>query len=127
MKSEVKTILSVELAKEAARVADNEKGEDILILNVEGISNITDTFVIISGKTRNHARAIGQQIEDHLKTNYAVECFSAVGYRDTDWVALDFRNLVVHIFSPETRAYYNLERLWGDAPIVEWRVGAAQN
>ena len=83
--------------------------------------------MIISGLTRNHLRAIGETIEEKLKKEFESQCFAAVGYGDTDWVVLDYRDLVVHVFTPTTRDYYSLERLWGDAPLVEWKVEAGQN
>ena len=117
----------MELVKEAARIADGEKGEEIQILDVSEVCNICETFILISGRTRAHLRAIGEKIEEMLKRDYQVRCFAAVGYGETDWVVLDFNDFVIHIFTTEARGYYGLERLWGDAPVVEWQAGAVQN
>ncbi|MBN1517380.1 ribosome silencing factor [Candidatus Sumerlaeota bacterium] len=106
-------------AIEMARIADQEKAEDVMILDMRGLVNFTDFFVLCNGHTRTHQRRIGNAIEKALKDR-GHKCFNSAGYRDTDWVVLDFSDIVVHIFTEETRGFYALERLWADAEAVEW-------
>lgn len=118
------TTPTVDQVAAISRIIDDEKGEQILALDVRGICNFTDYFVICNGLTRPHQRKIGQTIQLMMK-DAGYDCASAVGYNDTDWVALDFHTIVVHIFTNETREYYSLERLWGDAETIDWQAANA--
>ncbi len=101
----------------AAAAAEAKLAERVVVLDLQEHTPVTDYFVIASGTNRLQIRAITEAIEDALRT---------VGERpgraeggEGGWVLLDFGDVVVHIFAPFEREYYNLERLWGDAPIVE--------
>jgi len=101
----------------ARRAALDKQAEDMVILDLRGLCDFTDYFVICHGSTRRQAQAIADHIEEKLR---------AVGRRPDhvegaspgDWILMDYVDFVVHIFTRERRAFYDLERLWGDAPKV---------
>ncbi|MCW2277113.1 ribosome silencing factor [Heliophilum fasciatum] len=98
-----------------AEAASEKKAMDIMLLDLREKSNVTDYFVICSGNSVPQVQAIAQNIEDKMKES-DLRVLRTEGYREGRWVLLDFGSVVVHIFRPETRDYYSLERLWGDAP-----------
>ena len=85
---------------------------------------ITDYFVIVSGATDRQVKAIGEAIEEELR-KADVKPVRREGERDLHWLLLDYPDLVVHVFQEEDRAYYELERLWKDAPVIEWESPSA--
>lgn len=109
------TMQPKELAQKIAAIADDKKGNDILLLNMEGISYMTDYFVIASASNTTLVRAIADAVEDKLAEE-EVFCRHKEGYQDGHWVLLDFGDAVAHIFLEEERNFYNLEQLWADAP-----------
>lgn len=100
--------------KMAAMAAADKKAEDIVILNMEKISLITDHFIICTGTSTPHTKAIADHIEEKLKEE-GIRLLHKEGYREGHWILLDFGSCVVHVFREEDRRFYNLERLWGDA------------
>ncbi len=102
----------------AAAAAEAKLGEHVVVLDVQEHTHVTDYFVIASGTNRIQIRAISESIEEAMRT--AGERPGRTEGRDAEqWVLLDFGNVVVHIFAPFQREYYGLERLWGDAAVVE--------
>ena len=104
--------------KEAAKIAqealDDKKAEDIKVLDLQGLSNITDYFVIASGNNVNQLRAMADNVEEKLfKAGYKLH--HSEGYQGGAWVLLDFGNIIVHLFNKEEREFYSLDRVWGDA------------
>ena len=110
-----------ELAIAAARAADDKLGRDTVVLSVGDVLAITDCFVITHGGTDRQVRAIVESIEDQLTERYGVKPVRIEGLDTSLWVLMDYGSFVVHVFDEETRAFYELERLWKDAPRVEWR------
>ena len=102
----------------AAAAAEAKLGERVVVLDVQEHTPVTDYFVIASGTNRIQIRAITEAVEDALRT-VGERPGRAEGREGGRWVLLDFGDVVVHVFAPFEREYYNLERLWGDAPIVE--------
>ncbi|MGZ4138705.1 MAG: ribosome silencing factor [Actinomycetota bacterium] len=107
------------MAVRAARAAAEKQGKDIRVLQVQELISITDYFVFVSGATDRQVRAIGDAIEHELAGS-AVKPIRREGERDLHWLLLDYADVIVHIFNVEDRAYYELERLWKDAPVVRW-------
>jgi ribosome-associated protein len=102
----------------AAEAAEAKLGEHVVVLDVQEHTPITDYFVIASGTNRIQIRAITDAVQEAVRD--AGEAAGRTEGRDADqWVLLDFGDVVVHIFAPIQREYYGLERLWGDAAIVE--------
>lgn len=94
-------------------------GRDIRVLDVGALIGITDYFVIASAGTDRQVRAIGEAVEDELRA-YGIKPLRREGEGDLRWLLLDFFDIVVHIFIDEEREYYELERLWKDAPVIAW-------
>jgi ribosome-associated protein len=91
------------------------KARDAVVLDLRGISNATDYFVIVSGESDTHVRAIAERVIEGMEAE-GVEPVGVEGLGGGRWVLIDYVDAVVHIFHPATREYYRLERLWGDAP-----------
>lgn len=105
---------SYELARHAAEAALSKKARDIVLLDVSSLSDVTDYFVLCTGDSDTQVKAITDAVEDHL---FAVERTHPrkEGTTHLQWVLLDYFNVVVHVFQPRVREFYDLERLWGDA------------
>jgi len=110
---------SKKLAQLCRELADNRKGEEILVLDVKDLSSVTDYFVLVSGSSEPHLRAISDEIIDRLKEDHGVIPRARDGTLQGGWVVLDFFDVIVHIMRTEARKRYDLESLWGDAPRVK--------
>ncbi len=97
-------------------LADNKKAEDLVVLDVNKISSITDYFVIASGTSEPHLRAIAEEITETLKADHDVRPRAKDGTLQTGWLVIDFFDVIVHVMRKEVRERYDLESLWGDAP-----------
>jgi ribosome-associated protein len=117
---------SKDLAEAAARAASSKQGRDVVILDVRDLIVITDYFVIASGSSDRQVRTIAEEIERALREE-GLKPVRREGERDGRWVLLDFVDFVAHVFLDDDRAYYDLERLWADAPRVAWEERAASN
>jgi len=104
----------------AAHAADEKKGEDIVVLDVGEIISIAEVFVFVSAPNTRLVRTIVDEIELALKVTDDEAPRSVEGLADASWVLMDYGDVVVHVFLSETRAFYDLDRLWADAPAVEW-------
>ena len=104
----------------AAQAAAAKKGEDTVILEVGQILAITDAFVITSGTNARQVRTIAEEVEAKVAAECGPKPLRTEGLDDARWVLLDYGDFVVHVFLDEVRRYYDLERLWSDAPRVEW-------
>jgi len=109
---------------EAARAAASKKGEDTVVLDVEKVLGITDAFVVTSGTNRRQVLTIAEEVEAQVKAAGGPAPLRTEGLSDAQWVLLDYGDFVVHVFQEEIRRYYDLERLWADAPRVEWEEAA---
>lgn len=103
-------------ARAAAGFAEDKKAENVTVLDLRGISMVTDFLVICDGSSLPHLRAIRNEIEDRMREEHKVKAYSSHGVADSGWMLLDFGDVVVHIFHAEKRAFYALEDLWNDAP-----------
>lgn len=112
---------SKKLALLCRNLADNKKAENILVLDVRKVSTVTDFFVIASGSSQPHLRAIVDEIEDELRDEHAERPRAVDGSTQGGWVVLDFFDVIVHIMHADVRERYDLEGLWGDAPTVKPR------
>jgi ribosome-associated protein len=103
-----------------AHAADEKKGEQIVVVDVGEILSITEAFVVVSASNTRLVRTIVEEIELALKIADDEGPRSVEGLDDATWVLMDYGDVVVHVFLAETREYYDLDRLWSDAPLVEW-------
>ena len=107
-----------ELAAACARIAQETKAEDVVVLDVRGLASFTDYFVIMSGRSTRHVQGLPEAIAGELHAK-RVNSKHSEGLREGLWVLLDFGDVVVHVFYHENRSFYNLEGLWHDAPRVD--------
>ena len=112
---------SRKLALLCRALADNKKAEDIVILDVRDVSSVTDYFVLASGTSEPHLRAIVDEITDKLRDEHGVRPRAIDGTFQAAWVVLDFFDVIVHVMRQDVRQRYDLETLWGDAPRVRAR------
>ena len=110
---------SLEAAQKVARICDDYRGRDTLILDLTGITPICDYFVITTGGNRRQIHAIADEANRMLKESGSRR-MGREGYDESSWVVQDYGDVVLHVFTPETRQLYDLENLWADAPRVEW-------
>ncbi len=109
---------SASAARRAAQLCLDMKANDVVMLNLQGVTDMTDFFVIASGTSDTHVRSIGEHIMAELKKT-GVKVHHPEGLQQGRWVLLDFVDFVVHIFHPTLRSFYQIERLWSDAEVVE--------
>ncbi len=110
---------SKKLALLCREFADNRKAEDIVILDVRELSTVTDYFVIASGTSEPHLRAIVDEISDSLRKEHDLRPRAVDGTLQTAWVVMDYFDVIVHVMKKDVRERYDLETLWGDAPKVK--------
>lgn len=115
MKKPVTETPELEFAREAARILDDKKAQDILILDVRQLSTVTDYYVMASGTSGPHVKALASEIQ-HVFKGRKIMPHRQGGSPDSGWVVIDYFNVVIHVLKPETREYYSLEDLWADAP-----------
>ena len=105
-------------ARIAARVADENRGRDIVILDMRELTCMFDFFVLVSGSSRRQLHAISEEIDRVLQEEHGDRRMGIEGYEESRWILLDYGDIVVHMFEPETRTYYAIEELWGQAKRV---------
>lgn len=110
-------IEGINLAKRVGEILDEKKAEKMLLLDVREVSSVTDFFLIATGTSAPHLKALSEEVEVQLKKEGA-RAYRHSGDPESGWMILDYFDLVVHIFTPEVRSYYDLERLWRDAPQI---------
>ncbi|MCH3960002.1 MAG: ribosome silencing factor [Selenomonas sp.] len=108
-----------EMSQAICKAASDKKARDIVIMDMKGISSSTDYFVVCSANTATQVRAIADNIEEELAKE-GVAFNHKEGYREGEWVLLDFGDVIAHVFMQEAREYYALERLWGDAELTTY-------
>ncbi len=106
------------IVNEAVKILDTKMATDILVLDVRGLTTLTDYFVIATGKSNNQVQSLCDYLEeDMLKAGYRP--LSREGYNTANWILLGYDEVMVHIFQEETREFYKLEHIWKDAPLVD--------
>ena len=106
------------LAQRAAQLLLDNKANDVVILNLKPVSDMTDFFIIASGTSDTHVRSTAQHVMDELRKE-GVRVEHVEGLEQGRWVLLDYVDFVVHVFHPTLRQFYQLERLWGDAEVTQ--------
>ena len=108
---------SLEKAKNIAKILDKKKAIDIIGIETKELTVMSDYFIIASGTSNTHVRALADEVDDEMK-KLGVEGDYIEG-RATGWILLDYNDVLVHVFQPESRQYYNIERLWNDAARID--------
>ena len=107
-----------ELAQRAAAILNDRKANDVVLLSLKGVSDMTDYFLIASGTSDTHVRALGNAVLEDLKKDTGQTANHVEGLAQGRWVLLDYVDFVVHVFHPTLRNFYQIERLWADARVV---------
>lgn len=108
-----------ELARLAAMAADDKKAKQVVVLDIRSISPFSDYFVICHGSSTPQVKAIVDNVEKQLQEQFGLQPNHREGLENGRWVLLDYGDIVVHVFHEQEREFYNLERLWGDAPVLD--------
>lgn len=116
---------SKQLALAAARTAEDNRGQDIVVLDMRGMTTEFDYFVLVTGNSRRQLHAISEEIDRVLESELGDHRMGIEGYNESRWILLDYGTVVMHLFDGETRSYYALEDLWGQAARVPlpWQKG----
>jgi ribosome-associated protein len=109
---------SIELTGKITELIFSKKGFDVKILDLRELTPISDYFIICSADSDIQVRAIADEIDNRLHSE-GIRLWHKEGYKSLNWVLLDYVDVVVHVFKKSVREFYNLERLWGDAPVIE--------
>lgn len=107
-----------ELAQRAAAILMDRKANDVVLLSLKGVSDMTDFFLIASGTSDTHVRALGNAVVEDMKKETGQMAHHVEGLSQGRWVLLDYVDFVVHVFHPTLRNFYQIERLWADARVV---------
>lgn len=110
---------AIAAARAAAAAIDDKKGEDIILLDLSGLLVVTDVFVVASGTSNRHVKSLVEDAEEALR-GLDRRPLRREGVDHGEWVLLDYGDVVIHVFDRQTRAYYELERLWADAPHIDF-------
>jgi ribosome-associated protein len=105
-----------------AQVAADHKGRDIRVLDMRGITPLYDFFIVITGTGRRQLHAIAEEVDAAMRGEGEAR-LGIEGYDAARWIVQDYGDLVVHVFDPASRDYYNLDDLWADAPRLDWEQG----
>ncbi|HEX2163731.1 MAG TPA: ribosome silencing factor [Thermoanaerobaculia bacterium] len=127
MTSKAKPVTDADIAlrvRRAVHAAEDRKAVDLKVLDLAGVSDFTDYFLIMSGTSDRQVQAIADAVDGSLRAEN-VRPLHAEGYNSGRWVLLDYGDFIVHVFDEDTRRFYGLERLWADAPEVTERFRAA--
>lgn len=116
---------AIDTARTAAAAIADKKGLDVSLLDVSDLVVVTDLFLIATGTSTRHVKTLVDEVEYALKSSQARKPFRREGQEYGHWVLLDYGDVIVHVFDQETRDYYELERLWGDAPRLEVQTAVA--
>src|SRR5436309_4581494 len=114
----VSTVPVLERALLCARVAEDNKGRDIVVLDMRGITPLYDFFVLATGSSRRQIHTITEEVDAALREQ-GDRRLSVEGYEASTWVVQDYGDVMIHVFNPQTREYYSLEDLWADAPKID--------
>jgi ribosome-associated protein len=111
-------LTSIDLGRIIVDLIADKKGENIVLMDLRDISVITDFFIIASAGSERQLNAISEHIRDEVKQKYQVYPLRVEGRGDSGWILMDYGDVVVHLFAPELRDYYDLESLWADANVL---------
>jgi iojap-like ribosome-associated protein len=105
--------------KMICQAISSKKGVLIKVLDVKDLTSVADYFILSSTRNKKQAQAAADAVEEKMKENN-IRCLRKEGYREGDWILMDFSDVIVHIFTDDERCHYELDSLWGDAPVEEY-------
>lgn len=112
---------SKEMAKIAYAALEEKKANDIKIIDISGVSVLADYFIIASGSNRNQVQAMVDSVQEDLYKKAGAEAKQIEGYQSATWILLDYADIIVHVFDEENRLFYDLERIWRDGSLVDYK------
>ena len=112
---------SMILARLAAQAADDKQGSNTIVLNVGDVLAITELFVVTSASNTSQVRTISNEVSARIRKQLGLSPLHSEGISEQQWILLDYGDVVIHIFSEPTRQFYEIERLYSDVPVVNWR------
>ena len=112
---------SMQLAIAAARTAEENRGRDIIVLDLRDLTCMFDFFVIATGTSRRQLHAMSEEIDHRLEDDLKDKRMGIEGYSESRWILLDYGTVVIHLFDEETRKYFALENLWAEAAKIAWK------
>jgi ribosome-associated protein len=119
------TLTSLEQARRIAALAQEKLAEDVVILDMRPVCTFTDYFVIATGRNARQTAAIWDEVHGRMKHEGGLIPRAADGTKEGTWILADYLDVVLHVFTPESREFYKLEELWGDVPAVELEAAAS--
>ena len=117
---------ALQLAVAAAQTAEENRGQDIVVLDVRHLTCMFDYFVIATGTSRRQIHAMSEEIDHKLEDDLNDERMGIEGYSESRWIVLDYGTVVIHLFDQETREYFAIEDMWAEAPRVAWERSSSQ-
>lgn len=109
---------SEDLATKIVKVLDSKKGIDITGIDIRELTTIGDYFLLVTGTSSPHVKALAEEVEDTLSKE-GIEPRRIEGAQSATWILMDYQDVILHVFTKETREFYNMERLWADAPRMD--------
>lgn len=119
MSKQTNTPTPEELVNFCARIAEDRKAEDVVVMKLGEVSSISDYFMICTGTSHPHLGAIAEWVRRKAREEFEIRPVAIDGEKESDWIVIDFGDVMVHVFSQEAREKYNLESLWGDSEKIE--------
>ena len=119
------TLTPLDNARRIAGLAQEKLAKDIVILDMRPVCSYTDYFVLCTGQNARQTKAIWDEVHAQLKAHERALPRSVDGEREGNWIVADYLDVVLHVFTPDTRGYYRLEELWGDVPAIEYASATA--
>ena len=113
-------IETTDLAQRIAQALSDKLGEDIILLDMREVVSYTDWFVIATGRNKRQTQAMADEVRVQVKADSGLLPGRVEGQKEGDWILLDYFDVLVHVFTPESRAYYRLDQLWGQVPAIEF-------
>jgi ribosome-associated protein len=118
-------LTSLELARRIAALAQDKLARDVVIMDMQPVCSYTDYFVVATGNNSRQTKGIWDEVHAVLKHDNDLLPRSAAGEREATWIVADYLDVVLHVFTPDARAFYRLDDLWGDVPTEELEVASA--
>lgn len=116
-----KTIDGLQTARDAREALGDKKALDLVLLDVRGVSQVTDYILMATATSTPHLKALSDEVQRVLKKNRGLHCYRKAGDKDGGWIVLDYIDVIIHVFSTQAREYYAIEELWPEAPRIPLR------
>ena len=112
----------LELSKKIAGYLDNKKAQDIRIIKIDDLTVVTDYIVIATGNSTTQVKALADEVDFMVEKELEIKPARVEGYESKNWILLDYETVIVHVFHPQAREYYNLDKLWADGTEIEFEL-----